>query len=170
MKVAKSKVVLFSVAIAFVSVFFFAYAIQTVYSSPQYEDFCEDKLTIKVIESEGECIGEGGKWTGYPDRGIEPKVTGWCDLDFECRGEYDLVREIYERNVFFANMIIGIVVLIVAFFLTIEAVSSGLMGGAVILIIYGSIRYWGELSDIWRTLMLGVALVVLIWLGYKKLK
>ena len=88
----------------------------------------------------------------------------------QLKEEYDVAREVYERNVFFANMIIGVIVLVVALFLSIEAVSSGLMGGAVMLIVYGSMRYWGELSDAWRTLMLGVALVGLIWLGYKKLK
>jgi hypothetical protein len=44
------------------------------------------------------------------------------------------------------------------------------MGGAVLLIIYGTIRYWGSLSDVWRTIMLGLALVILVWIGYKKLK
>ena len=170
MKVAKSKLVIFSVAVAFLSVFFFAYAVQAVYPAPQYGDFCEDKLIVKAIESAEECVGEGGKWTESSAREIESKFAGWCDRDFECRGEYDVAREVYERNVFFANMIIGVIVLVVALFLSIEAVSSGLMGGAVMLIVYGSMRYWGELSDAWRTLMLGVALVGLIWLGYKKLK
>jgi len=97
-------------------------------------------------------------------------LGGRCDVNFNCQKEYNSVRELYERNVFFANLIIGILVFIIAFFLGIEAVSSGLMGGAVMLIIYGSMRYWGELSDVWRTFMLGVALSGLIFLGYKKLQ
>jgi hypothetical protein len=68
------------------------------------------------------------------------------------------------------NLGIGILLFVVAFLLGLEAVSSGLMGGAVMMIIYGSIRYWGNLSNAWRTLMLGVALSVLIWLGYRKLR
>jgi len=65
---------------------------------------------------------------------------------------------------------LGVALFVVAFFLALEAVSSGLMGGAVMLMVYGSMRYWGELSDVWRTLMLGVVLVVLIWLGYRELR
>jgi hypothetical protein len=175
MKVTKSKVVIFSVAIAFISVFFFAYAIQAFYPAPQYNDFCGDRVAKPNIVDESSCVDIGGKWTDYEGKiapvrdEIEP-VIGWCDEDFVCREDYDNERKPYERNVFFANVIIGLVILIVAFFLGLEAVSSGLMGGAVMLIVYGSMRYWSELSDIWRTLMLGVALVVLIWLGYKKLK
>ncbi len=169
MKVAKSKLVIFSVAVAFVSVFFFAYVVQAVYPAPEYEDFCGEREVTKLVMSENECISDGGKWTAYGND--EPvSVDGRCDFEFECRGEYEEARKPYERNVFFANLIIGLLVLVAAFFLGLEAVSSGLMGGAVMLIVYGSIRYWGELSDVWRTLMLGVALVVLITLGYKKLK
>ena len=171
MKVAKSKLVIFSVAVAFLSVFFFAYAVQAVYPAPQYEDFCGERVVEPIIiDNAVDCEDSGGKWTGY---GREVKggfdEGGWCDREFECREDYDEARKPYERNVFFANLIIGLIVLVVAFFLGLEAVSSGLMGGAVMLIVYGSIRYWGELSDVWRTLMLGVALAVLIWLGYKKL-
>jgi len=93
-----------------------------------------------------------------------------CDVNFRCKNEYNDAQDLHERNVFFANLVIGILVFIVAFFLGIEAVSSGLMGGAVMLIVYGSMRYWGELSDVWRTLMLGLALSALITLGYKKLQ
>lgn len=175
MKVAKSKAVIFSVAVAFVSVFFFAYAVQAVYLAPEYSDFCGEEFKASSDNSV-DCEADGGKWNDYgqkirPVEGEEIVIReGWCEADFVCRGEYNDERNIYERNVFFVNFIIGLVVLVVAFFLTLEAVSSGLMGGAVMLIIYGSMRYWGELSDIWRTLMLGVALAVLIWLGYRKLR
>ncbi len=169
MKVAKSKLVLFDVAVAFVSVFFFAYAIQAVYPAPQYSDFCGDRVVKPSLTDEASCINDGGQWNEYDRNVLNEEVSGWCDADFACRNDYDDERKPYERNVFFANVIIGLVLLVVAFFLALEAVSSGLMGGAVMLIVYGSIRYWGELSDVWRTLMLGVALVALVWLGYKKL-
>ncbi len=171
MEVTKSKLVIFSVAVAFVSVFFFAYAVQAVYPAPQYEDFCDDKIAVRIdLNSEAACVEGGGRWTDYERDSLNMDISGWCDGDFECRDDYEEAMEPYERNVFFANLIIGIVVFVVAFFLGLEAVSSGLMGGAVMLIIYGSMRYWGELSDVWRTLMLGIALSILIWLGYRKLR
>ncbi|MCD4771654.1 hypothetical protein K8R30_04555 [archaeon] len=169
MKVTKSKLILFSVAIAFISVFFFAYAVQAVYPAPEYEDFC-DRENSENINNSIDCETNGGKWMSAPSREMPVEIKGWCDINFECNKEYDTVRDTYERNVFFANLIIGIIVFVVAFFLGLEAVSSGLMSGAVMLIVYGSIRYWGKLSDVWRTLMLGTVLAILIWLGYKKLK
>jgi hypothetical protein len=170
MKVSKSKLVIFSVAVAFVSVFFFAYAVLVVFPSPEYDDFCGDKFRVPAPADEVDCIAEGGKWTDYEKDSLNMDIKGWCETDYTCEQEYRSAKSPAEKKIFFANLIVGIVLFVVAFFLGLEAVSSGLMGGAVMLIVYGSMRYWGELSDIWRTLMLGVALVVLIWLGYKKLK
>lgn len=165
MKVSRAKLVIFSVAVAFIAVFFFAYAVQAVYPAPQYNDFCGDYSYGKVI-SEASCIDEGGRWEAYDNA----EVPGYCNYDYYCSKDYEEARKPYERNVFFANIIIGFVLLVGAFFLGVEAVSTGLMGGAVMLIFYGTVRYWGELSDIWRTVVLGLALAVLIWLGYKKIK
>jgi hypothetical protein len=170
MKISKSKRVIFSVAVAFVSVFFFAYAIQAFYPAPQYDDFCKnDPRLIYTQYNETSCISEGGTWIPYKEP-LPDESLGYCDIVDTCYEEYDAVREPYERNLFFINLGIGIVVFLVAFFLALDSVSTGLMGGGVMMIIYGSIRYWSELSDVWRTLMLGVALAVLIWLGYKKIK
>jgi hypothetical protein len=80
------------------------------------------------------------------------------------------VNDHYNRNLFFITLIIGFVTVIISIFLMIESVSSGLMAGGVILAIYGTIRYWNALSNIIRTIMLGLALGVLIWIGYRKLK
>lgn len=170
MKVTRSKRVIFSVAIAFVSVFFFAYAIQAFYPAPQYEDFCDRDAYIKQITTEAGCNEAGGRWTDYEKDSLNMDIKGYCDVNYFCQMEYDEARKPYERNVFFANLILGIILFVAAFFLALDAISSGLMGGAVMLIVYGCVRYWGELSDVWRTLMLGAALAVLVLLGYKKLK
>ncbi|MFH1521703.1 MAG: hypothetical protein ABIF18_01970 [archaeon] len=168
------KSVILSVAIALISVFFFVYAIQSVYPAPEYEDYCNNSYI--TINSSTECEAIGGKWINYEEEVRVPKpisepvgINDYCDKDFTCRTEFEDTSNIYERNVFFANLIIGISILVIGFFLAIEAVSGGLMGGGVIMIFYGTIRYWGNLSDIWRTLILGISLAILIWLGYKKL-
>ena len=167
------KHLILGIAIALISVFFFAYAIQAVYPAPEYSDFCLQK----IYENKTECELSGGTWN-YPNEDIsasegkEPMPMpekGYCMND-KCSKDYNNAREPYERNVFFVNLIIGIVVLVGAFFLALEAVSAGMMGGAVLLIVYGTIRYWGSLSDIWRTLVLGLSLIALITLAYKKLK
>ena len=168
-KSSSIKAVILSIAIALISVFFFAYAIQSVYPAPEYENFCDIKPVKVNLNDETSCIEANGKWVDYERDSLDMEIRGYCDRDFACRGEYEDIRDVYERNVFFANLIIGISIFVIGFFLAIEAVSGGLMGGGLILMFYGTIRYWGNLSDIWRTLLLGFSLVVLIWLGYKKL-
>jgi hypothetical protein len=164
MKVTKAKLVIFSVAVALISVFFFAYAVQAVYPAPKYDDFCEDYSYGKVV-NESSCVEGGGRWESYENA----EVPGHCDYGYYCSKDYEEARKPYERNVFFANIVIGFALLVGAFFLGVEAVSAGLMGGAVMLIFYGTVRYWGDLSDVWRTVALGIALGALIWLGYKKI-
>ena len=77
-------------------------------------------------------------------------------------------RNIYNRNVFIVSGIIGIIIIIVGAVLHLTSVSSGLFGGGVLTIIYGTMNYWSELGDIARFIILGIALGVLIYLGYKK--
>jgi len=64
---------------------------------------------------------------------------------------------------------IGIIILIVGFALKMASVSSGLMGGGILAIIYGTIRYWSDLPDFGRFIILGITLIILIWLGYRRI-
>lgn len=171
----KAKKIILSVAIAIIFVMFVGFAIESFYSSPKYDDFCDEIKTAEFIDNTERCEEVGGKWVNYDDERPVPVkidgeiVTGYCDRDFECREDYETSREVYNRNVFFVSLIIGIITIIIAVLLSLESVSAGFMAGGVLLIIYGTIRYWGALSDVLRTLMLGLALVVLVWIGYKKL-
>jgi len=98
------------------------------------------------------------------------KVNGYCDEDFFCRQDYDDQREGYDKIVFILTLILGIITIIVSVWLGLASVSAGLMAGGIITIIYGVIRYWEHSTDVLRFILLGAALAILIWLGYKKLK
>ena len=196
---SKFKHILLAIAIAIVFVFFVGFGIATFYKTPQYEDFCGEREKFQEVTTKQQCEDSNGKWNSRevarPITGIEPNqllctktsekddaVTlncqtqeqienqGFCDRDFYCRQEYDDVREVYNRNVFIAATGIGIIALIVGFALGMASVSSGLMGGGILSIIYGTIRFWSDLPDYGRFIILGITLVILIWLGYKKLK
>ena len=95
---------------------------------------------------------------------------GYCDLYYYCNQKFQDVLEKYNRNVFIIATVIGIIALIVGIILKLTSVSSGLMGGGILLIIYGLIRYWSGLQNYGRFIVMAIALAVLIWLGYKKLK
>jgi uncharacterized membrane protein len=67
-------------------------------------------------------------------------------------------------------IVLGIMALVIGAFLKLTSVGSGIMGGGVLTIIYGTIRYWGNMPDYGRFTILGIALAILIWIGYKKFK
>ena len=156
---------LLAIAIALVSVFFVVYAIQSFYPEPKYEDYCSMKPVKIGINNSADCEEIGGQWQSYGDAD-----GGWCDVDFYCRQEYEPAREVYERNIFFVNLFIGLGVLLLGFFIDKKAVGSGLMAGGVIMMFYGTIRHWSDLSDVLRTIVLGITLTILILLAHKKLK
>jgi|SRR3989344_4694545 len=162
-----------AIGIAILFVLFVSYAIETFYPTPKYNDYCLESRGYPNVNNTIECEVEGGKWTDNAQVSV-PKLAnepiGWCDLDYYCRQEYDTATEIYNRNIFFISLVIGIITFVAAVSLFVESVSAGFMGGGVMLIIYGTIRYWGSLTNVLRTVMLGFALAVLVWVGYKKLK
>jgi hypothetical protein len=168
----KVKRAILGIAIALILVFFVAYAIQSIYPGPEYGDFCGRDLPPTPVEDQEACESYGGGWNSEVRSHSTEKnvIDGWCNLEFTCGNEYEALRESYERNVFFVNVGLGVIIILFSFFISVGSVSTGLMGGGVILIVYGTIRYWGSLSDWLRTLMLGATLAVMIWIGYKKLK
>jgi len=174
---SKIKKNILSISIAIILVLFIAYGIETFYPSPKRDDFCDEELYTKSAETEEECTELGGRWSVYeegrpaPVRIDEETPKEWCDITYYCREEYMDKREIYNRDVFFISLVAGLIALIIGgVVLNLESVSTGIMGGGVLTIIYGTIRYWGDMSDVYRFIILGVVLVVLIWMGYKKLK
>lgn len=162
---SKSKQVIIAIVIAFISVFFLAYAIQSIYPAPDYNDYCKEINTFKAIDNKAECEATDGVWY----ESIDPE-GGWCDLYFKCNQAYNEAREPYEKVLFVIHLSIGLIVLITAFFLSLEVVSSGLMAGAAMMLVYGVTRYWSNLTNVLRTVVLGVALVLIIFFAYKRFK
>ncbi|MFC1685408.1 hypothetical protein ACFLZZ_00115 [Nanoarchaeota archaeon] len=179
---SKVKQVILSIAIALVLVFFIGYGISVIYEEPDYEDYCGDYFDKPSYNDQVSCEEVGGKWTApttvpQPVREesfeggpvIMPTETqGRCDSDFTCRKEHRSASDVYNRNVFATSLILGMIIIVLGIVLQLESVSVGIMGGGVMLIIYGTMRYWGELGKYFRLLILGLVLVALIWIGYKK--
>ncbi|PIP73072.1 MAG: hypothetical protein COW88_03120 [Candidatus Lloydbacteria bacterium CG22_combo_CG10-13_8_21_14_all_47_15] len=162
---------------------FFNSAIKVAYHEPEYTDFCEEKQVRVIPETKDECLEVGGQWT--EDRFVQygllerepvpvPKIAtekeGYCDPDFTCRQGYEDARDVYERNVFVAWTIAGVIAIIVAIFVPIETLSLSLSLGGVVSLVIGSTRYWSRMDDVLRLVVLGIALVALIWVGIKKIR
>jgi hypothetical protein len=175
------KKVIIATAIAIVFAFFIGYLISAFYESPRYEVYCNDTIMVKTsgYNSSTECETAGGKWSvsytyDYSNEKIASPSpsgsTGFCDPSYYCSQKLRADEEIYNRNVFFMTSVIGIITLVISFFLTLEFVSNGFLAGAIFLIIYGTIRYWGFMSNKIKAVMLGIVLAILVWIAYKKLR
>ena len=163
---------------------FFAYAIKVIYASPLFEAYCPQQQVTIQPQNQTECVGKGGAWQdyGYPVN-VPPQATpatvgtlakaptGYCDLNFTCQKQFNSANSIYNRNVFVALVVLGVLALVAGFFIpNAAAVSLGLSLGGVVSLVIGSTRYWSDMNDYVRVIILGLALVVLIALGIKKVR
>ncbi|PIN75214.1 hypothetical protein COV17_04100 [Candidatus Woesearchaeota archaeon CG10_big_fil_rev_8_21_14_0_10_36_11] len=166
---SKVKRTILAVSIAIILALFVGYGIDTFYPNPEYTDFCdENPIFIETVE---QCTASGGQWEEY--RGPKPVdgISGWCNVQFECEAAFNQANEVYNKNVFIVTLFIGLLaVLLGGIVLKLESVSSGIMSGGALIIIYGTIRYWGDMAKYFRFAILGVVLAILIWIGYKKFK
>ena len=125
-----------------------------------------------------------GVYTFYP----KPKKDSYVTITYEqvknARGEekttlkkerkehrtrYNEVRDRWSRNVFFISLPFGLIALIVGIRLKVQPVSGGLMGGGILTLIGGTGFYWEHVEELGKFIALGVILIFLIWLGYKKI-
>ena len=189
----KIKDTILGISIAIIFVFFVVFGIKAFYKEPKYENFCTRGTLVDVVYTKGyypehypirakepggntcaKAIQEYDKFRkdcaakkadvifGYDENGCQDGKE--CTF---CQQDYDKARNIYFRNVFIISGIVGIIVIVVGAVLHLTSVSAGLFGGGVLTIIYGTMNYWSELADWARFIILGIALAVLIYLGYK---
>lgn len=176
-----AKTIILGICIAIVLAFFFGYGISAFYKSPKMKNFCKEGEFFSVpVEAKNcnctyiepdkklkeECTEKEGQLTPkYDKSGCIESYS--CEM---CYKEFRDIQEIYNRNVFVITIILGLIAIIIGAFLKLPSVSAGIMGGGTLTIIYGTIRYWGFMPDFGRFTILGIALAILIWIGYKKFR
>lgn len=95
-----------------------------------------------------------------------------AQLDKERKEQDRIWREkekIFQRNLFFVAIPVGIICIVVGAFISIQAIGTGLMFGGIFSLTEGYMFYWSELQDWMRFLSLLAAFAVLIIVGYRKL-
>ncbi len=158
-----------AIAIAVVFTMFIYFGISTFYVEPKYEDYCKPELTSQYINTSQDCEKIGGRWqANYPKTVREQQ--GYCDVYAKCQEQYNDVNREYRKNVFVFAVAFGVAALIAGIFVQVSSVAAGLMGGGIVTMIWGTMQYWDQLGDALRFIILGVVLVLLIWIGYKKLR
>ncbi|MBT3814802.1 hypothetical protein HOE37_03625 [Candidatus Woesearchaeota archaeon] len=172
----KKKEIIISITIAIIFTLFVGYGIEVFDSTKSYSDFCPEELYD--IDNKEECLTEGGSWNEFetpivsPEKEesiVEPNKRS-CSPTKECRKNYDTSKSKHDKIVFIVSIIVGLIAIFTGVFLKKDAVSTGILSGGVLLIIYGTMRYWQHANDTLKFVLLGIVLAVLIWIGYKKLK
>ncbi len=162
---------LYGAALAIVLALFIGYAQHTFFPSPKYEDFCPQKQ-VQPVYTEETCVVAGGQWNPSlcaPDG--KDCTPGQCYPDFTCQKEHSAASDAYGKKAFTVLIIASVVVFILGFVLSgVAVIGNGIMGGAILEMIYASIRFWGNIGEYWRLIVLGVALVALIFVGYRTFK
>lgn len=163
--------------IAIVINLFLTYLVRVVYHEPMFEDFCPEKQINEAIETKEACLAIGGQWNENPEMkypgqpAILPQPVGYCDPTFTCQQQFEETSGVYNRDVFIVFVVMGIILLVGSVFLVgVEVISLGVSFGGVLALIIGSMRYWSDMNDIVRVIVLGVALISLIGIAYKKFR
>lgn len=172
----KIKNFVLGVAIMVLTIFVVVYGMNTLYSRPDWDDFCGDKSAVGSVDSEQECYAVGGAWSSNledredveaPVEFNPDKIQGWCDLHFECREKYEAAREKYARNLFLITLPLGIIIIVAGILVFgLETVGAGLAGGGVLTLLWGVIEYWQYGSNLMKFLLSLVGLVIVILLAY----
>ena len=176
------KNLILGIGIFIVYLLMLGYGIEAFYPSPKYEDFCSfegGRYPVKAYDYTGgnctfskslqdaqdQCYADGGQPVfEYDNNGCTAAIKE-CDY---CNKEFNDANKAYSKIVFVISLIAGVITLIVGFaILSVEPVGSALMASGVGAIVYGSIRNWQNLSDIWRFLLLLASLVLLIWIALR---
>lgn len=156
--------------------------LQLVLHEPEYRDFCPEEQVQIPITLKEQCLTVGGQWVeqgSIPEKRPAPRPASfeaetfpsYCNPDFTCAKTFETARHLYNRNVFLILVLAGLISLLIGFRVaTSSAVSLGFSWGGVLAFVIGSVRYWADMEEYLRFILLLIVLIVLVWLGLKKLK
>ena len=175
-----------ALAIAIVLNLFVNYGISVFYKAPQYNDFCtgqgpyrepyypakpypdftqQNCTPIAVSEQMQKSCNEQKGYIAYKYNSTGCPTEAYCET---CQVQFDAVNQKYSRNIFFITAVIGIIAIIVGLvYVHLDPIASGFMFGGIFVLIYGTIRVFGNLSKVMRVVVLGIELVVLVYIGIK---
>ena len=167
----KYKQTLFTLAIAIIFAFFVGYGIEVFHDAPDREDYCGKSLW--QIDDANECEEAGGVWNKEADRPIgagETEFKGLCSEPKSCYDGFNLANARHDKVVFVVGIIVGLLAVLGGLVLKKEFVSVGFVMGGILTILYGTLRYWRHANDVLKFVLLGIALAVIVWTAYKKLR
>lgn len=173
-----SKILRWSLIIGMVIVInlFFNYTLSLIYKQPDFVKFCPNTEQVVEANTKNSCVSKGGQWNEnnyYAPQKTE--ATGYCDLQFTCRQDYDSAQKTYDRNVFVTLVILGALCVAggSASWRILKGnmvIAQSLSLAGVLSFIVASMRYWGSADDSIKVIILGIALAILVWVALKKFR
>ena len=156
---------------------FFNYAISLVYTEPQYDNYCKQTQVIAEVITQEACVSQGGQWNANDAYskpvavGESTVIRGSCNLQYTCNNEYQAISKVYNRNIFVALVVLGVILVALSFVLAFNwTISVAFALGGILSIIIASMRYWGDADNLVRVVILFLALCALIYFALKKFK
>lgn len=167
-----------AIGIAIIFAMFVNYGIATFFDRPDYNKFCPQPNQTVINWTKDSCVTAGGQWTisqpaaekMAPIATPATTETGYCNPDFTCSKAYDEAQQKYDGASFIITVIAGLVGLALGVMISVESLSAGFLLGGVLNIFIATIRYWDRFNDWMRFTLLGVVLIILIWIAYKKIR
>ena len=183
----KVKEIAMVVALALLSAFFVGLLVDALYVEPKYDDFCKNSARpyfekpypqnpeqcplYNLTAQEREQIAQCQDDKGFPEFNTDERG---CQQDYKscnfCQRDYDQALQIYNRNVFYIVTPLGLLAIIVGLFISLEVVGSGAMFGGILLMAYGTMRYFSNMSKLMRVAVIGIELLLLVIISIKKLR
>jgi len=164
----KIKNLLIGIAIVVLTALVVGYGIETFYPTPDMEKYCDYSKPYQEINDSAQCEAAGGQWNPtYGPKTVPATPLGYCDMYYTCNQNYQDKMKIYSRNIFVITTILGILLIVLgAVLFNLEAVGAGIMGGGIVVIIYGAMRYWPNANNMFRFIISVIGLIIVIFLGY----
>jgi len=160
---------------------FLGFFVDAVYTEPKYEDYCNNSIYPKEYPAYPEttnctafyslpevqqCNNDRGNAIPKYDSN-NCQVFDKCDY---CQKDFDQARGVYNRDVFFILAPLGLIIVLIGIYLTVQYIGAGLMFGGLATMFYATVRYFSDMSKLLRALVLLVELLVIIYIGYKKIE
>ena len=153
---AKVLNVVFGIGVGVVVYIIILLGIQAFYPAPEHNDFCNETRFESPIKL---------------DRCLDNMTVGECrELNFEedtkrdvCYEEYDLAQEKYNKNFFIIGSILGVLVVVAAYFLlSLTNISAGIGMAGFVLILWAFMRSWESINDMLKFIVgLFIAAIVI---------
>ncbi len=153
---------------------FFNYALSLLYKEPLFDSYMQRPQIVSDVYTQERCLTVGGQWTAIAktEGATDPqtKLGGYCDPDYSNRLRYDADKKDYNRTVFIILTALGAFVLGLGTVLKARysVVALALSWGGVLSFVIASLRYWADANTLFKVLILGVVLVVLIVLAARR--